>query len=1097
MRPVGSIFTLKTSIEDLERELVPSFDLVLDSWVSDVGRTSFADPEYVTEVTYITAPLKALIERIVERLDTLGLVGGPLERSFGFGKTHALIVLWHLFTSDMHRRLGIRIPERVLRETLVLAFDYSSTRVKPFVRVVEELMKYADLQHPIAQMKDPTLIRAINEVLRRYGEQRLYTLSGREVAELIAEILEKYRELGGTSRLLLLVDELGYGLASRAREFVERASKGDAEADKVYIEANEVINFLSYLYANLHNRYVCAVIVWAMAEQDRKEIVTLGLKHQDEPRIYNKVNGLIRDLDLIAERYSRGLAGTSLVELAYSSEHALEIARYRVLKLLKGVNLDEVREEYVTWLFAIAKQLNLGDLVLRYRGELKSYYPFSIGLIHLLKKLINPRDVPGTEFVRTVILIAARAANNALRRYPDSYCIGVEHLTLGDTALTSLLSAYREDWDQTVRDIEDAIKKIEQENIRLVAEFIAKYLLAKGVTASPTVLLLESTDRRDIERYGTSLEELQVELLQIYREDIAIKYIELLSEALEKLRAGSARIDEREVDGRRLYIPTILKTLYDRLSAFISEEKKKVENPVHIPLYIRESRTIPSLFSNLAVEVKGCEKGIDIVFASYNEVRELDSMVSKIREPQNRGSLALLVAYPWDAELFNEMYLRQRSYNEVVNEVTGILQRGVSNGSIRRPLHVVVLLPNLSSYVLKEVINELTEYEGTKRFCDYLLKEEKVLEERVEEFENIVTKRGYLTLQDVTIRQKHLQELRRKLMRDIEEARSIALKQIIRLSRELVKDVLGLYSKVIYFSSDKHSFTAIDISGYDIGSADTQIYAQAELSQYASMINKYFKDIINILAFSTDVMRIVNSILDFYKRAFESGQLKEIESLELSIDDVVENVIQGTYGVKPLCQNVANLAVGLLNNQTIDLVDKVVRFTVDRRGGKVILEVKRKVVEPAVIVTAKEEVGLGLEERVQPPAEVYVEDVTLEVLPEVKPEVQLDPLEDLRKRLVALFDVVSGENSSINSLEVKFDSNNLALTALLRKPKPETLNDSLVRGVVNLLIRIALRLRGPVSISIHLVSPVRESKIKEVLAGYYKPKRSSFDKYLE
>ena len=87
MRPVGLVFKPKTSFDVLKRELIPSFDSVLEDWLGNVKRTTFADPNYVLEITYVTPPFKAFVERIVERLNIPGVIGGPLERSFGFGKT--------------------------------------------------------------------------------------------------------------------------------------------------------------------------------------------------------------------------------------------------------------------------------------------------------------------------------------------------------------------------------------------------------------------------------------------------------------------------------------------------------------------------------------------------------------------------------------------------------------------------------------------------------------------------------------------------------------------------------------------------------------------------------------------------------------------------------------------------------------------------------------------------------------------------------------------------------------------------------------------------------------------------------------------------
>lgn len=80
MRPVGQVFKLKTPIDRLKEELVPSFNSVLEDWINNVKRTNFADPNYVLEITCPTPPLKMFIDRISERLDIPVIVGSTLER---------------------------------------------------------------------------------------------------------------------------------------------------------------------------------------------------------------------------------------------------------------------------------------------------------------------------------------------------------------------------------------------------------------------------------------------------------------------------------------------------------------------------------------------------------------------------------------------------------------------------------------------------------------------------------------------------------------------------------------------------------------------------------------------------------------------------------------------------------------------------------------------------------------------------------------------------------------------------------------------------------------------------------------------------------
>jgi len=1099
MKPIGVVFRPKTSFEALREELVPSFDSVLEAWLSGIRRTALADPNYVVEITYVTPPLKAFIERIAERLNTFGIIGGPLERGFGFGKTHSLIFLWHLFTSNVYRKVGLNITDKIVRETLVLGMDCSKD--KPLIRLVEELEAYTNPDHPVTRVKDPTLLQAISIVLKQYSKHELYSISSEKLAELIAQVLEKYEELGGRPRLLLLVDELGWGLAQRLRRYAERMSEGKRlEADAIYAEANAIANFLSYLYDRLHGKAVAAVVIWVLAEQDRREINILAAKHQDNEILYSKIKGLLDDLDNIAERYSRGLGGTSLAELSYSPEHALEIARYRILKTVEGVELSKLQEEYVAWIGSLAKQLNPEDVVVRYKEDLKRYYPFSLGLINLLKKLMNPRDAPATEFVRTVIHVASEATRKALHTDPEgSYTIGVKHLSIPETVQAKLMGVFETDWVQAASDIEDALSKIEPEK-RKAAELAAKYILAKGVTAN-IIAALESRDRRDVERYGSTLDELQIELIETFTESEAFQLIEVLNEALERLRAESARIDEREVEGKRYYLPSFFRTIYNKLTSYIIEERRNLENKAFIPIYIKQTGTIPSLFVNVRVTLDGRSGDAVATLMEYRKVKDVDALISdpEFQDAQSKGKLLLILVPPWDMDLFNEMYISGRNYEDVMTSIVKRLQNAVESGKIRRHLHVVVLVPDLAPYKLDRVLDKLVVYEGTKKFLDYLSRKEDVINERLQEFESTLVKRkDLLSILSEEVRRRHLRELRSKLERDIAEAKSVAQKQLVRLSRELVVDVLELYHKVAYFSLDKNMFTVKDIATSDVvklpSDTSVQYIAIPRLSEYASIVNKFLTELVRRLAYEYDVMKIMRAVLEAYKKEFKRGIVRESDR----VDEILENILLGTYGVKPLSADVAREAIRYLDGQTIELDDKFVKIVVDEPSRLIRFEVRIKESKPEITM-----VGAEQAEVVPVTSEVVARPTTAEV---PKPErvlqlihLELPPkfnVDDIRSRLVALMKMMDELKAKVSSIELRLDTANISLNLTLKEPGKEVLEDPGVKAIMNIASRISDREGRTVYIDIRLSEPIAEDNVRKVFGEYFKTMRSSFDKFL-
>ncbi len=1092
MKPLGLVFKPKTSFDVLRMELTPSFDSVIEDWINSVRRTSFADPNYVLEITYVTPPLRAFIERIVERLDIPGIIGGPLERGFGFGKTHALILLWHLFTSEIYRQIKVNISDDLVRGTLVLGMDCSKD--KPLARLVEELKAYTDMRHPITHMKDPLLLRAVTEVLREY-ERKLYALTSEELAEVIARILKRYGELGGRPRLLLLIDELGWGLAQKLRSYTDKIREGRVqEAESIYNEVNAVVNFLSYLYARLHGILVAGVVVWVLAEQDRREIEALATKHRDNETIYNKIRGLLSDLDVIAERYSRGLGGTSLAELSYSPEHALEIARYRILKTIKDIEFTKLQDEYIAWLEAIAKQLNLVEVFARYKEEMKRYYPFSLGLINLLKKLMRARDVPATEFVRTVIEVASKATRKALEIDPENtYTIGVKHLSIPGVVQSKLMREFSADWTDAAGDIELAISKIEPDK-REVAEIAAKYILAKGVTAN-IIAALESRERKDIEQYGSTTDEIQLEIIETFTESKALQIIEKLSEALEKLRAESARIDEREIEGKRYYLPSLFKTIYNKLASYILDERKNLENEALIPIYIKQTGTIPSLFINVRVTINGHSGDVVTALMEYRKIKATDTLLSNpaFQDAQGKGKLLLVLAPPWDIDLFKEIYLSNGSYENTVNTLSKELQRAVEQGKIRRPLHIVVLLPDLTASKMKRVLDKLAVYEGTKKFLDYLSRKEDIINERLREFEDTLVKRkDLLSILSEEIKKKHLRELRSKLEHEIVEAKNFAQKQLIKLSREIVVDVLELYHKAIYYSIDKNSFISKDIilsETVKAPEAHEKFITIPDLSKYASIVNKFLADIVRGLAYEYDSMKILRELLKSYRKEFEQGVIREHDK----ISEILENLMLGTYGVKPLSIDIAREAVKNLNNQRIEFEDKTIIIAVDESSGliKFNVEVKKPVEEGEETPPAEPIKSVGTSVTTIKPyvPEQVIQHISLE-LPS-----GFD-VNDIRSRLTALINLLGKLEAEITSMEFKLETPSISLNMMLKRPNIEALSDSSVKTVMNLLSRVSSKEGKTVSMDISLSKAIAEDNVKKVFGEYLKAKRSSFDRFL-
>jgi len=105
-------------------------------------------------------------------------------------------------------------------------------------------------------------------------------------------------------------------------------------------------------------------------------------------------------------------------------------------------------------------------------------------------------------------------------------------------------------------------------------------------------------------------------------------------------------------------------------------------------------------------------------------------------------------------------------------------------------------------------------------------------------------------------------------------------------------------------------------------------------------------------------------------------------------------------------------------------------------------------------------------------------------------------VDDISQGLTALINLLKELDAEITSLELKLDTESISLHMILKKSTLETLADSNVRIVMNLLSRMSKAENKAISMDIDLSKPVAEDSVRKVLGEYLKTRRSSFDKFL-
>jgi len=1081
VKTIGQVYQLKETLTEIKSELTPSFNEVIKSYLGKHVRTKFKDPTYVTEITWPTSPLQTFIKRILEGLTTPTVQGTFLIRGFGFGKSHAIILLWHMLNSkegaksQLAKEFGLK--ENLSKEILALGMDFS--KEEPFAQIFDQLEALAKREPEIWNIKDPKLSQANIETIGKMSRAKAASLSSEGLAELISKIAEEYRNLGGSPKLLLLVDELGIGIISRLTNYIE------TQNEESYHEIEKVINFIEQFYTKLGDKGIPTFIIVALAEQDLREIDSIYLQQADKPKTQEKIDGLRKRLLVLKERLSRAAGGLAEeAALSYDPEHAINIAKHRVFKKQEN---EKPEEELIAYLTLQAQQYNLKETLETYKEQIRIYYPLSPSMMWLFKKILSPTDVPRTEYVRTTLYMVAEAAENALKYEPDkALSVGTKHIPLARAGAVDLMAEFEADWASAISDMEHAIRAINPE-LQKTVNIIARQILAKGTTANVT-MLIEVRDPKELKRYGVTAEEMQLDMLAVLSSEEATKSISQLQEAIEALKTQSARIEEKEHEEQKFYMPSLMRTIYDKLAAFVSEQRRILEEPAQLPAYLQQAN-LTSLFYNPKASIRSRENEVTVLLKEYNTTSNIEDMLNSpdIRNAQNEGILSIAIVPPWDAFLFNELYQRKTDYHSLINTISQKLQSINLGGKISHPLHIIVLLPNINPDKLTRLIDDVISYAAVKDFLNHLRNKEKILEEKMVDYERTIQKRLTLRLTEFFEEQRKKLEigLKNSLDRQVRDARTSAQRELVKLTRRIATSALELYEEVIFYSMQSQNFISqslIKLFG-ELGGEASRLEQDGKdsLSDYSLIINTFFKRVVESTGFTWDPTLISEAIYKHYKFEIESGVIRKQDR----ISEIAENALLGTFDVKPLSLQAIKEAIGKLDKKVVETENKKITIIIDEETDQIKFEIEE--IKPP---EEKEKPPIITGPEIPPPpiGPPAPEKGMNEVIVEIDPSFNY---EDFRTKLEALYKTYGTLISSIklstssNMLRVTFDFLGSAHSA------------STIVNVSRFLRQVSNSYKATPYIEIKFTSPLPQDKLQEMLGSFLTGKvRRSWDTLL-
>jgi hypothetical protein len=295
----------------------------------------YTDPNLFLPHTYLTENMKYLLREALRRLSGKG--GQPvfvLDTEFGGGKTHTILLLYHVFKSRDVGTSFIR-EARLSDETGVI-----------------EVPKCRILAIDCRKMGRITLW---GEMAYRLGRYEVFEEEDRSVKPVID--IGKLRSLLDEPTLILL-DELPHYLLQ-----AEATKVGDTNL------ANLTVAFILSLVSVVSSTKDSMLVISLTGKQKLYEEYSRKLKHQIGELAVEKVDSMAR----------QSLSRQAQYMVPMEKEEVAQVLKKRLIKSIKEPEMEEVVKRYYEYL---VERCLVEDI--KYRQRLKESYPFHPFLIDIL-----------------------------------------------------------------------------------------------------------------------------------------------------------------------------------------------------------------------------------------------------------------------------------------------------------------------------------------------------------------------------------------------------------------------------------------------------------------------------------------------------------------------------------------------------------------------------------------------------------------------------------------------------------------------------------------------------------------------------------------
>jgi hypothetical protein len=878
-------------------KLAPSLGLLIEHELFDprvIVSDEFSDTITFLSITHLDPMLDAL------KMVNSGLkvvreapVALSLTQEMGFGKTHFLTLLWHLYAQTYRWNVDelrniyakIDIDRRVAERAVVFAIDLLRypMNLKPYDAIFEisaRILERKYKAHGIGLL-DPSSLRNLSR------------LKPMEAAKTLISILKEVRE---PLSILVIIDELYAGVN-------DVIMGGSDEIIRSFID---LISFFRDLL-ELSKGVVPLVFIYASAQQDVDRWSRLSKNVFDGTKML-----LIESVNELNERVER------LKPSTLKTPEIKDILNILTLRLLR---FKTEKEKVIRTIQEYIKKEYMGligeDEVLNFIRRLNEFYPFSPSYETLLLKLTRPTfgaDLPKSQHIRDLLRATASIiARLSSTKWSESMLISIAHLMPEDIVHTMDEHIARE-WMRIYESCKSVIGRIGDEEIRELMLAMLSTVYTKSVTGNVVKLLdlmkaphMQSRD--EIQLRGSTKLDIAMALMGAIPEKAFKKF----DNAFERFK-GIPYLNSIEYGGLDYYLITLLPNPSELVNHIAEEERERAgidKCDYNVMLEYFKSHLINqyslSSFFNGKSQREAPPK-LQLIDWKKHIVDFKDKPI--FINLLDRNLFTILTVSPWS---ILEASLLEKTEVDYVNKTKDIINE--FKNEIPYINMFAIVLPKISLDDLQKLCSEIASVNAASTAISYL---------KVGEPEQAKRKRLDIIKKEPTIPTlkeyfKSEQEFESILLEIIEQMHRKIESYAVNLASSAISnytaDLISLFRTVVYYDPKTGMIVHTDLSvAPSPGKA---------VKEFKDLYGELPSWIINAVCSKCNVKRVQDirtSLIEYIKKYAIKGNNKSmlLKGMKLELDalPIIESIARGwpEIPIKPISKDQILSAIKQLSN---------------------------------------------------------------------------------------------------------------------------------------------------------------------------------------